>query len=60
MNRTVEGKTCYLPKVRVQESRRKLYESALAVRQESDPDLTLSDWVRRSLDDQAARDLNQR
>jgi len=50
-------KSSFISKIRVEEERRELYERAHALRQRTEPDLTLSDWVRNACDSQARADL---
>jgi hypothetical protein len=49
-------KTCWLPKVRIEQERREAYEAAVRrERAAGARDLTLSQWIRETLDEAANR-----
>ena len=48
------GKTAWLPKVRVEPVRRESYEAAVRARRDAgERDLTLTQWIRETLDREA-------
>lgn len=52
--------TSFIPKTGVEDSRRATYDRAFIKAQAREPALTWSNWIRRSLDEAARRELDLR